>query len=373
MKLLIHDLSEAEWGKVAAEYEGWDVVAPNGDIKPCAGCFGCWMKETGVCVIKDGFERMGERIHRAEEVVIISHYTYGGFSSFVKNVMDRSIGYILPFFRIYKGETHHKPRYREKKPFRFIFLGKGLNDAEKEKASRYVKAVCRNFNATVKEVRFEEAGEQEVEETTASTQQPIVEGKTILLNCSPHGEEGNSKKFLDVLANGMEGDMESINLYTYGKRLSELVPMVQSAEKLVLGIPLYVDGIPSVLLRLMELLEKTRLHSNQKIYVVSNMGFYESKQLVNLLSMVKEWCEKSGGQYYGAIAIGAGGMIAPLLHYGSNGPGKNVYDGLTEMAGVVQTGGEFAEIYTKTHKFPRIAFLFAANRIMKQGIERAKQ
>ena len=116
MKLLIHDLNESEWSKVAAEYEGWKVISDNGSIKPCAGCFGCWFKTPGQCVIKDGYDQMGNLIHEADEVVVISKYTYGGFSSFIKTVFDRSIGYILPYFRFYKGEMHHKTRYRESKP-----------------------------------------------------------------------------------------------------------------------------------------------------------------------------------------------------------------------------------------------------------------
>ena len=51
-------------------------------------------------MIRDGYERMGALIHKAEEVVVISEYTYGGLSPFVKNVFDRSISFVLPFFEI---------------------------------------------------------------------------------------------------------------------------------------------------------------------------------------------------------------------------------------------------------------------------------
>ena len=67
MNLVIHDLSEQEWSEVSSKYEGCEVVSDNGNIKPCAGCFGCWVKNPGECVIKDGYERMGALIHKADE------------------------------------------------------------------------------------------------------------------------------------------------------------------------------------------------------------------------------------------------------------------------------------------------------------------
>ena len=101
MKLLIHDLDGSEWNKIAKDYEGWKVLADDGGIHPCIGCFSCWLKTPEVCVFEDAYQRMGQMIHEAEEVVIMSRLTYGGFSSFVKNVLDRSIDYLLPTFRIH--------------------------------------------------------------------------------------------------------------------------------------------------------------------------------------------------------------------------------------------------------------------------------
>ncbi|MBQ1362828.1 MAG: flavodoxin family protein, partial [Oscillospiraceae bacterium] len=106
MNLVIHDLKPAEWQQIEHAYEGWTIISDNGLICPCVGCFRCWNKTPGVCVMKDVFENMGQLIHRADEVVVISHYTYGGFSGFVKNVIDRCLGYVLPQFEIIGGETH---------------------------------------------------------------------------------------------------------------------------------------------------------------------------------------------------------------------------------------------------------------------------
>ena len=52
MKLLIHDLPEAAFANFASEYEGWEIIAARGDIRPCVGCFGCWVKTPGRCVFQ---------------------------------------------------------------------------------------------------------------------------------------------------------------------------------------------------------------------------------------------------------------------------------------------------------------------------------
>ena len=54
MKLLIHDYTPEEFAPLAAQYEGWDVISDDGTIRPCIGCFGCWVKTPGQCVIHDG-------------------------------------------------------------------------------------------------------------------------------------------------------------------------------------------------------------------------------------------------------------------------------------------------------------------------------
>ena len=97
----------------------------------------------------------------------------------------------------------------------------------------------------------------------------------------------------------------------------------------------------------------------KKVYVVSNMGFYESHQLKNLLSMVKEWCEKCGYEYCGGIAIGAGEMLKMFAN--GQGPGKHVGEGMEKLAGAIRNGDKAGDIYADVQGFPRWMYMMMAN------------
>ena len=173
---------------------------------------------------------MGQLIHRAGEVVVISRYTYGGFSGFVKNVIDRCLGYVLPQFEIIGGETHHKKRYDETKAFTFIFYCHALTKEEQDSAKRYVRALCSNFRGYVKAVIFREDGQGH----HPPDRRPVCpSGRTVLLIGSMRGLNGNSGKLARRLAESLMNDSEIITIQRYIHDLDSLVNTLEDAETLV--------------------------------------------------------------------------------------------------------------------------------------------
>ena len=161
MNLIIHDLSKEQWEALAFPLkEETKIIDNSGKIKKCMGCFGCWLKTQGRCVIPDEYQRMGELAAKAEELTIISKCSFGSYSSFVKNVLDRSISYVLPFFEIREGEMHHRKRYDNQFLMRVIFYGSDITEEEKETAKELVKANAVNLHGKVKEVLFVESAEK---------------------------------------------------------------------------------------------------------------------------------------------------------------------------------------------------------------------
>jgi len=82
------------------------------DIAPCAGCFGCWTKTPGECVIADGARDILRSYVGADLVVYATPVTFGGYSSHLKATLDRFIPVLDPRFAVVGGEVHHRLRYR---------------------------------------------------------------------------------------------------------------------------------------------------------------------------------------------------------------------------------------------------------------------
>lgn len=155
MKLIIHDLTEDTLQKVYPQIAPNDIViTDSGSIRPCIGCFGCWLKTPGACILKDTYEQMGKNIAMCSEMLIISKCVYGSYSPFVKNVLDRSISYIHPYFTVKNGEMHHQQRYKRDFRLKVVFYGNGITAKEKETAQKLVKANAVNLYCTVESVTF---------------------------------------------------------------------------------------------------------------------------------------------------------------------------------------------------------------------------
>jgi len=155
MKLLIHDLENKEFKKIFPnQLDDTIIISDDGTIHHCIGCFGCWIKTPGACVIRDKYGDMGEYLSKCQEVILISKCCYGGFSPFVKNVLDRSISYIHPYFVIRNGEMHHRRRYKNHMDMRVWFYGENITEKEKQTSEKLVKANSINLDCHVSSISF---------------------------------------------------------------------------------------------------------------------------------------------------------------------------------------------------------------------------
>lgn len=84
----------------------------RGELAFCKGCFGCWIKQPGECVIKDSMAEINNRYMNSDVVVYLSPVIFGQFSANIKSALDRWLPNILPFFKTRPdGSTMHPPRY----------------------------------------------------------------------------------------------------------------------------------------------------------------------------------------------------------------------------------------------------------------------
>jgi multimeric flavodoxin WrbA len=80
-------------------------------IAGCVGCFGCWVKTPGICVIDDPAREIAVKLSQTDLMIYISPIVFGGYSYELKKALDRQISTLLPFMEKFKGELHHPLRY----------------------------------------------------------------------------------------------------------------------------------------------------------------------------------------------------------------------------------------------------------------------
>lgn len=129
------------------------LFSANPIVKPCMGCFGCWIKTPGRCVIGDRCSDIPSYIAKCDEMILISPVLFGSYSESIKAVIDRSIPYVLPYFRIVGGEMHHKMRYKHSFKLKALFYGE-CDSGERQLAESLAQANAVNFGAKSCEAKF---------------------------------------------------------------------------------------------------------------------------------------------------------------------------------------------------------------------------
>ena len=129
MKTIIHDLGKEQNERLLAAAD--QVVCADGRYAPCQGCFGCWTKHPAECYMKDKLQQVCRILGQADEMVVVTRNLYGGYSTAVKNVLDRAIGTSTPFSTYRGRQMHHTLRYGKKDMRKVIVYG-DITEAEKD-------------------------------------------------------------------------------------------------------------------------------------------------------------------------------------------------------------------------------------------------
>ena len=192
----------------------------------------------------------------------------------------------------------------------------------------------------------------------------------LMLNCSYKSHDSNTQFFLELLK--AELAVEEIQILPLRQVLNggfpEFVKKLEEAEAFVIGAPLYVDGLPAQAVKLLEMLldcDKSALYG-KRVYVVSNLGFYEGEQICNLFDITANWCARMGMTYGGGIAVGAGPMIRATkglpLHW-------DIEKGLHRLADRIRDGAAMNNYYAKT-VIPRAVYLQAAHMSFRKTLRK---
>lgn len=149
MRTIIYDLEDTSYLK----FKDNDFLI-NDVNKSCIGCFSCWVRTPLRCIHKDRISNNGENLLKCDDLIIISKFTYGSYSSSIKKILERSISYVEPFFTLRNGEIHHKMRTNKKLNFSIYFYGPNISNEDKIVATKLVNANMNNLNTNKPNIYF---------------------------------------------------------------------------------------------------------------------------------------------------------------------------------------------------------------------------
>lgn len=169
--LILHDLPAdiaAPLFAQIADQNGTKIFAAPSNAAPCKGFYDCWLKQPGVCALRDGIEHLGREIAAAKKLIIVSRSSYGGLSADIKRALDRSISSNLPFFDVRGKELHHQIRYPSNggELLAYIYNGDELSEDERETITEIIRANGLNMDRDICITLFF-ANEQALAETRA--------------------------------------------------------------------------------------------------------------------------------------------------------------------------------------------------------------
>ena len=178
--------------------------------------------------------------------------------------------------------------------------------------------------------------------------------KIIIINGSPKTIKSNS----EILGNYLFPLLKENNIKKYYSIYFQLNDKtkneIYNSDVLIFIFPLYVDGIPSNLLKLLVKFEKENVvRPKTKIYCIVNNGFYEGKQNFLALLHMKNWCKKVNAKWGQGIGIGSGELLPYLKNLKlGQGPLRNLEKTLNILSRNILTLNSDKNIYI-TPNWPR--------------------
>jgi hypothetical protein len=130
------------------------------------------------------------------------------------------------------------------------------------------------------------------------------------------------------------------------KGKQDLVSSVDRADLLLLAFPLYIDALPFLVTKALEVIEVhrrvTHQGMSQRLFVLSNNGFPEAHQNILALAICHRFAVQNGMRWAGGLAMGGGEALSSgqsLTSRNRSGPPvKHVIQALDMTAAALAEG-----------------------------------
>ncbi len=134
--------------------------------------------------------------------------------------------------------------------------------------------------------------------------------KTVFINCSPK-KRFSASEYLLFLQRVLVGGKQAVETLRAPADHARILEQLRDAQAVVFCLPLYVDGVPSHVLRFLEEMEAFcgRNALRLSLYCVANNGYIEGRQNEPLMQVFEHFCTRAGLKWGGGVGIGGGVML----------------------------------------------------------------
>lgn len=115
-KLLIPFLKGAQAGNADVE----EIYLSQKNISGCHGCFACWVKTPGKCILKDDMPELLDKVNNADVMIFATPLYDFSMSGQMKIFIDRLLPIIEPFFSKRNGKM--APSIRRSRSWKTILI-----------------------------------------------------------------------------------------------------------------------------------------------------------------------------------------------------------------------------------------------------------
>ncbi len=279
-------------------------------INKCIGCWSCWVKTPGRCVMKDQMADSYNDYVNSDTVILVMDTAQGFINYQAKAFLDRTIPHYHPYIEMVDGECLHVARYERYPDMVFYFDPQGLTDQEDQVTEDYLYRTAYHFrsesfrivaNENLKIHLLEPRKAKNGYLDTASTE-PME--KLVIYSGSPRKSRSNTGIILNKVAEIL-GDRVEIRDLKEKEKWDQWTDKFAKEEHVMFFMPLYVHAMPS---HMMEFIEKLQPSKGSISFFVQS-GFPESSQSYYLEAYFEQLALRLGRTYLGtAIKGGVEGM-----------------------------------------------------------------
>ncbi|SFB17004.1 NAD(P)H-dependent oxidoreductase [Clostridium frigidicarnis] len=279
-------------------------------ITACIGCWNCWLKTPGRCVMKDQMAESYPNYVNSDVVILLIDTAQGFISHKAKAFLDRTIPHYNPYIKIVNGECHHVARYKSYPDMVFYYDTEGITTQEEQVIEDYLYRTAYHFQSKAYRIVKDGSLQLCLLESRKAKRQVVAFNsiepmeKLVIYNGSPRRSGSNStlilKKVIEALSDRVEiRDLKEVDKW------EEWAEAFKRENHVMFFMPLYVHAMPSHVMGFIEKLQTSR--GSISFFVQS--GFPESSQSHYLEAYFERLALRLGRTYIGtAIKGGVEGL-----------------------------------------------------------------